>query len=155
MGTTVNSGDRRWSAFFHIGAMLLVFFGYTPLNIIIPLGIMLFGPKKDTFMGNQIREVVRFQLITTITLYVATFAALIGSMYVPAIAAPALLVIVVFLLATYLIPIWGGIMALLGRPYAYPMMGSPRREAYVNRNNAPAESTADSPTADDDANTGS
>ena len=164
MSTTTTSptnGDRRLAAFAHVAAMLLAFFevsifGIPFLNVLIPLVLLLAArEEKNAFMNRQLREIVRFQLITTVVMFVAMLAAILGAMSYPVITVPVLVVLLLAQAIFYLMPVVAACKVLFGkRDYAYPMMGSPRRKAYVEAKSAPKVDDTINTVADDaDENT--
>ncbi len=164
MSTTTTSptnGDRRLAAFAHVAAMLLAFFevsifGIPFLNVLIPLVLLLAArEEKNTYLNRQLREVVRFQLITSVVMFVAVLAAILGAMSYPVITAPVLVVLLLAQAVFYLMPVVAACKVLFGkRDYAYPMVGSPRRKAYVAAKSAPkADDTINTVADDADENT--
>ena len=164
MSTTTTSptnGDRRLAAFAHVAAMLLAFFevsifGIPFLNVLIPLVLLLAArEEKNAYLNRQLREVVRFQLITSVVMFVAVLAAILGAMSYPVITAPVLVVLLLAQAVFYLMPVVAACKVLFGkRDYAYPMVGSPRRKAYVAAKSAPkADDTINTMADDADENT--
>jgi len=165
MSTTTTSptnGDRRLAAFAHVAAMLLAFFevsifGIPFLNVLIPLVLLLAArEEKNAYLNHQLREVVRFQLITSVVMFVAMLAAILGAMSYPVITAPVLVVLLLAQVIFYLMPVIAACKVLFGKrdDYAYPMMGSPRRKAYVEAKSAPkADDTINTVADDADENT--
>lgn len=118
-----------FAAFVHVGAMLLAFLA-PPLQLIAPLVLLMFAGKKGTFLNNQLREVVRFQLLTSIFAAVVVFAmaVLVGTVDFLA-AGLSLLLVPLFLLAVFA-PLVAAVRVAQGKDYAYPFVLSPRRAAY-------------------------
>lgn len=132
MEQPTNTTNRKIAAAFHFGAMLLALFA-PPLNVIIPLVAFPFIGKKGSLLNNQAREVSRFQIMGIVVVLLAflidlglaaafeTTGALIGYYVVKVVAA-----------GYYIMPVFASIQILRGRNYAYPLVGSPRRKAYVD-----------------------
>lgn len=153
MSTQTPRRERRIAALVHVGAMLLAFFeasifGIPFLNVLIPLVLVFCAGQKGSFLNNQMREVFRFQAVTSFVMLVLLVAVVVGAMSYPAIMVPAFAVLLLAQVVVYLIPVIAACKLLFGtRGYAYPLVGSPRRKAYVaSKTAAPA---ADAPTPED------
>jgi len=123
------SNGRGFAAFVHVGAMSLAFFA-PPMHIIIPLVLLMFGGKKGTFLNNQLREVVRFQLLTGLLSAVVVFAMVVFFGTADLLVAVLSLALVPLFFLVALAPIVAAIKVVQGKDYAYPFVFSPRREAY-------------------------
>lgn len=124
-----NTTDRRLAAFFHIGAMLLAFFGATPLNILIPLVMMFTIGEKGSPLNNQIREIVRFQLFgaVAIVLMMILTVVLTAATGIALIAVAGVIMTKITIIGYFMMPIIGAIQSLRGKDFTYPCVNSPRR----------------------------
>ena len=132
MSTTPNN-DARTAALLHIAGMLLAMFGSAimfGLNIIVPLVLMLVVGKKGEYLNDQIREVLRFQLLTTVYTIVAAIVAMVLVATVPDLMIIGFAVITLLGIIFAIMPIRAAFQLLKGKTYAYRWVFSPRRKAY-------------------------
>lgn len=136
MENTSNASSRNVAVAFHLGAMLLALF-LSPFNIILPVVALLFVGKKGSFLNNQVREVARFQIMGIIVVIGAFLITLgLAAVFADTGALIGYYLVKAFAIGYYVMPAFACIQLLRGRNYAYPLVRSPRRKAYVNETRA-------------------
>lgn len=107
--TSVSADESNWGVFAHLAALagVVVPFG----NVIGPLVIMLTKGKESTFVGDQAREALNFQITVAIALLVAVLLMFVavGFLLLPIIA-----------LADIVFIVLAAVAASKGEKYRYP-----------------------------------
>ncbi len=107
--TSVPSRDETISATLaHIGALIGMFF--FPMNIIVPLVILLFKGGDSSFVREHARESLNFQISSTVFIIISAFASVV------LIGIPFLLA---FIVISFVCPISGSVRASAGEGYRY------------------------------------